>query len=34
MKALEVFTPAGVPTVTYIERDGQRLEKSLRNALH
>lgn len=33
MKSLEVFTPAGVPTVTYIERDGQRLEKALHNSI-
>lgn len=33
MKALEVFTPAGVPTITYVERDGQKLEKALRDAI-
>jgi hypothetical protein len=29
MKATEVFTPAGVPTVTYIDREEQQLEEQL-----
>lgn len=33
MKALEIFTPAGVPTVTYIDRGSRQLEDRLRNSL-
>ena len=33
MKASDVFTPAGVPTVTYIERDGQKLARALRDSI-
>lgn len=33
MKALDIFTPAGVPTVTYIERGSRQLEDQLRNSL-
>jgi hypothetical protein len=33
MKTFEVFTPAGVPTVTYIERQKRDLESQLRDAI-
>lgn len=33
MKSLEVFTPAGVPTATYIERESRQLETQLKNAI-
>lgn len=33
MKATDVFTPTSVPTVTYIEREEQNLEKQLENSL-
>lgn len=33
MRAVEVFTPAGVPTATYVERGSQDLEQQLRNAI-
>lgn len=33
MKIYDVFTPTGVPTVTYINREEQDLERQLRNAL-
>jgi hypothetical protein len=33
MNIYEVFTPAGVPTVTYIDREDQKLEQQLRTAI-
>lgn len=33
MKVYDVFTPAGVPTVTYIDRQSQNLEQQLRSAI-
>lgn len=33
MRVYDVFTPAGVPTVTYVEREDQNLEQQLRSAI-
>jgi len=33
LKATEVFTPGSFPARTYIERSGERLEQSLRDAV-
>ena len=33
LRVYEVFTPAGVPTVTYVEREQQNLEQQLRSAI-
>jgi hypothetical protein len=34
MRVFDVFTPTGVPTVTYVERPGHNLEIQLKNALN
>lgn len=33
MRAFDVFTPTGVPTVTYVERSDRELERKLRDAI-
>ena len=33
MRAFDVFTPTGVPTITYVERGERNLEAQLRNAI-
>lgn len=33
MRAFDVFTPTGVPTITYVEREDRELERRLRDAI-